>query len=78
MFKVNNENTRTTSVFIVNFDQVNANWEKGFQLVRRGIFIWQRLLLEKFKNVSNNGGVFKTLQNIYDGEFCENNNMRFY
>ena len=68
MFKVNNKNTRTTSVFIVNFDQVNANWEKGFQLVRRGIFIWQRLLLEKFKNVSNSGGVFKTLQNIYDGE----------
>ena len=43
MFKVKNKNTRTTGIFIVNFEQVNAGWEtdKGYskkQIVKDLLF----------------------------------------
>ena len=64
MFKVNNKNTRTTpivtlysSVSIVNFEQVNADWGTAQKVGKE--------LADRSR------GLFRTQSNIYDGDFLQ-------
>ena len=45
MFKTNNKNTRTTSVSIVNFEQVNVSWKIASNTVTQSISHFVRYII---------------------------------